>query len=988
MTEFRRSFPIPQESQAILIDEHRAKQRLERLESTTSLSAEKQQLADGLVENVRGAAASVEQRILDRLIADDPTTREFVHNTHRIADSLQTLADNIRSFTQVPQELVDASAEFLPLFDETEKQLWETIIHAEYTNDVASASRELSNTLKNPQHLWMMVVKQGWLPEKMLGQTEEDGALVTCVDEVAFFFELQQLLTVLDEESALIRDKKERKAFRFYTLKNLCENRTHILSPAIFEDLVEHRYDHSDPWIQNSIFSSFEELQEMVEKNERSLSPNQKRLLAGAIGVMIAVAVTMAGGEQLGSTVRTTYENLHRTEQVDEQENQEQEDSQTQNQDNETTEDEENTKELAPENDDWMSPENSGEFPDGFSWKIEGDIPNGYFRDSTATVFYTNPTWKRDYSSSSQYLRPPREAPADMVLQSEVYFQGNTSYSIPVPGEGYVPSFIDAGEGVEANVYFGSNGTYSFLLNNVSKPVQVRIGWVRADRQTTDIPQEKHLEHEALVDSIEDLPQEAQQVLKEVEGLSNAQKAERITNFVKNYFTYSLDPSHNAYHQRVANKGEFVRRLFTRPFGDCDVINTVNVAMLRLAGVPSRMAYGYMNGSSILDATRNQLDNGERHGWAEYWDGTKWVTADATPSRVDQYTFDRLNDRGISLDFSQLLNPDTWSQMPEMIRWSMLSLLDDLRDYGFSTGLFVGAATYLTSWAYLSVARSKQQRRIDAVRQDIKNLRPPYQSSEIERRFLWNKTNNLNLQNWSEQNGTSGPIYFAKLVAEFFALVPVIRNNRERGRRLQEAETRLANVNRDYARDHYAFFPLVQELFDETPEQVTKQFINENLAQNLSLFPSRGADRIGKKAATEFGFYFGIKLEGKTNERQLLLKTLKESKNEEDFLNTIVDKYYAGYLEEAQKAAKERARNARRAAKSRRGGRFIEDTQPMAAVHVLLSKEDFVHTFADEFVIFDRWHELYKHSQNILKNRTAEAKAHQTNEQENTASQN
>jgi hypothetical protein len=74
----------------------------------------------------------------------------------------------------------------------------------------------------------------------------------------------------------------------------------------------------------------------------------------------------------------------------------------------------------------------------------------------------------------------------------------------------------------------------------------------------------------------------------------------------------------------------YVRNIDASEYLDCDLADTLGVHLLRLAGVPARLAVGHMIDQVDKDG-KAHMNAGTGHAWIEFWDGRQWVPADFTP---------------------------------------------------------------------------------------------------------------------------------------------------------------------------------------------------------------------------------------------------------------------------------------------------------------------------------------------------------------------
>lgn len=102
------------------------------------------------------------------------------------------------------------------------------------------------------------------------------------------------------------------------------------------------------------------------------------------------------------------------------------------------------------------------------------------------------------------------------------------------------------------------------------------------------------------------------------------ERALALTRAVTGGVRYSTSPDDGA--RFDAHPGAFVERVAALRTGDCDVMNALNVLLLRAAGIPARLAVGFVVEDGAVAP--------ELHAWTEYYDAG-WRVLDASPSRPD-----------------------------------------------------------------------------------------------------------------------------------------------------------------------------------------------------------------------------------------------------------------------------------------------------------------------------------------------------------------
>lgn len=124
------------------------------------------------------------------------------------------------------------------------------------------------------------------------------------------------------------------------------------------------------------------------------------------------------------------------------------------------------------------------------------------------------------------------------------------------------------------------------------------------------------------------LPSDVAQFAREHEGLTASTRALEVAEFVRQRVVYDTSAETAARHLQAKQQsiGLFARAVAIGA-GDCDVQNSLVVAMLNDSGVPARLAVGWIGADG---RARTGL-----HAWAEYLDAEgRWSAVDASTSRV------------------------------------------------------------------------------------------------------------------------------------------------------------------------------------------------------------------------------------------------------------------------------------------------------------------------------------------------------------------
>jgi transglutaminase-like putative cysteine protease len=100
---------------------------------------------------------------------------------------------------------------------------------------------------------------------------------------------------------------------------------------------------------------------------------------------------------------------------------------------------------------------------------------------------------------------------------------------------------------------------------------------------------------------------------------------QRVERYLGRNFTYSEKPRSARYPLNAF--------LFRDKFGYCQQFSGAMALMLRMAGIPSRVAAGFAPGSLNRDTGEYRVRDLDAHSWVEvYFNGIGWVTFDPTPA--------------------------------------------------------------------------------------------------------------------------------------------------------------------------------------------------------------------------------------------------------------------------------------------------------------------------------------------------------------------
>ncbi|MDO8503933.1 MAG: transglutaminase domain-containing protein [bacterium] len=293
---------------------------------------------------------------------------------------------------------------------------------------------------------------------------------------------------------------------------------------------------------------------------------------------------------------------------------------------------------IKPKND---SPEAVEEAKKIIWWRLAGRELDGFYRTLTSTYF--NPRTK-EWSVWSLPTSPVFTDRVDISTSGEIRI-GSERVRLPVKGD-YAPTregLKVEGEVVQPGIFQATDGTYALYFRKEDVGKMVRISF-DVGKVTGSIPapdsQELLMMNTKLLD-IGLLPNDVRVFMQYLIGrldVSVIDKAKNIERYIQQSFQYSLEPELSDYYHQAGDSQEFFRRIAQVKKVDCDVANTMLVALLRSAGIPSRMVFGFANTGGFLDSDETTLRGSEGHGWIEAYIGNNWVSLDATPADMTAQT--------------------------------------------------------------------------------------------------------------------------------------------------------------------------------------------------------------------------------------------------------------------------------------------------------------------------------------------------------------
>jgi protein-glutamine gamma-glutamyltransferase len=197
--------------------------------------------------------------------------------------------------------------------------------------------------------------------------------------------------------------------------------------------------------------------------------------------------------------------------------------------------------------------------------------------------------------------------------------------------------------------------------------------------------------------------EDVRDLAREIAGVTGAEdeRAERIMRYFLSGFRYTLsDPA--------STIREF---LFRKRAGYCEHFAAGLSLLLRGAGIPSRVAAGYLGGEWNGVGKYLIVRQSDAHAWVEAWIGGRWVTLDATPPAGDSSPFrTRTGTIGLYADWLR----QRWDKY--VVNYSMRMQADAVREgvrafrrsgVGLRSrgwGGFGGTARRTAGWALLAAA--------------------------------------------------------------------------------------------------------------------------------------------------------------------------------------------------------------------------------------------------------------------------------------------
>jgi hypothetical protein len=264
--------------------------------------------------------------------------------------------------------------------------------------------------------------------------------------------------------------------------------------------------------------------------------------------------------------------------------------------------------------------------------------PELHLRGATYTRF-DGTKWRRGRS------------PHERVQNAGLYYPLSARKAAPLSSAeifmepiGYSVLFVYAGtvsvEGALGEIRTDGRGNYRLSAGKSAVRYQVHFVPGGSPPRTRSLgPDGAYL---ALPPGSDDIRELAMQVTSS--GESDAERAELARQFFLSRFRYTLTD--------VASSVE--EFLFRKRAGFCEHYAAGLTLLLRAAGIPARVATGYLGGEWSDVGKYLIVRQSDAHAWTEGWIGGRWVTLDATPPLgEDSPFFARMGRIGIYLDWAK-----------------------------------------------------------------------------------------------------------------------------------------------------------------------------------------------------------------------------------------------------------------------------------------------------------------------------------------------
>jgi transglutaminase-like putative cysteine protease len=231
----------------------------------------------------------------------------------------------------------------------------------------------------------------------------------------------------------------------------------------------------------------------------------------------------------------------------------------------------------------------------------------------------------------SRALPKPQDSPPKGVSYTRYRAKVEISSNFSVP---LLPTYVQptAMQDLGSGWLYDPNLQIIYSNRNVSKGKKYSFDYVRAEYSPAVLAAEPSLPSDSpLRRQLTTVPQVSEVdelVTRLIAGQRNDYgKVRAIYDYFSrdNHFTYSLSTQGGTSSKDIVN-------FLTNRKGFCQQYAAAMAWLVRAAGVPARVAFGFTNGSDVADG-KYVLTNRNLHAWTEvYFTGVGWVPFDATPA--------------------------------------------------------------------------------------------------------------------------------------------------------------------------------------------------------------------------------------------------------------------------------------------------------------------------------------------------------------------
>jgi transglutaminase-like putative cysteine protease len=187
-------------------------------------------------------------------------------------------------------------------------------------------------------------------------------------------------------------------------------------------------------------------------------------------------------------------------------------------------------------------------------------------------------------------------------------------------------------DGVDANWYYDERTQVIYSSRSRSKGKKYSFDYARSDYSPAALGRAKRLNPDDTIQQQYTKVPPVREIAEQVESLTDGKasvydKVMAIFNFFsrENGFTYSLETE-------SGTSGSAIVDFLTHKSGFCEQYAAAMAWLVRTAGIPARVAFGFTRGTQTDDDYK-VLTTKNLHAWTEvYFDGFGWVPFDATPS--------------------------------------------------------------------------------------------------------------------------------------------------------------------------------------------------------------------------------------------------------------------------------------------------------------------------------------------------------------------